>query len=596
MATIRAAVLFGGRLGKSVTVDTTTDYVTLTYHGLRNGKGIAFKSGALPDVTGDALALDTVYYAKNISLNTFELYRDLALTTKIDFVTTGSSLVVYSAMWLSMSAGNRLRYGMAGSERVFDSVTAAATYFLTGNITDVNVIEILQAFDDVSVNYTLYNNSQSLKITTFVDKTPTEAFHGGVKGGGYTLTSYTSSNTLRPSSMFIEVEGLEIVGPTTNSQPAVFQAASVMVLTKNIIRHPYGGNGVYIAGPCEITNNIIIDCTHTTDGYGLYVSPNSKGVFIANNLVTNCKTGIRCFSATALVCFNNLIIGNTVNWGANQTALESIMGSNLGSEQDNNTFTISSSNFVCVNTPNFVANQAITLRTTGVLPASGGVPLRTDIVYYVNSVATKTVTLKFNRADPSAMVLSNSGSGVHAICGVWESSAPPPTFIDFTTPNNAFVSWSGLDFRPAGYGTSTPGSQALMVDAAGAVPRLSLTEDILGKERPGYKNGSPEYSDIGPYEFDFGYGPRPATATVTFSGVNAGSEIRVYNSTGTELNGIESCDANQVLSWAVPAVVTVTVRVVHPDYKIKEFDFTTTAGASNLPIQQEVDKWYSNPA
>lgn len=89
------------------------------------------------------------------------------------------------------------------------------------------------------------------------------------------------------------------------------------------------------------------------------------------------------------------------------------------------------------------------------------------------------------------------------------------------------------------------------------------------------------------------------TTTVTFDGINAGSEIRVYLPDGTEAAGIESCAADQVLSWSVYAPGspnnTVTVRIVHPTYKIKEFDYTVSTGAVSLPVQQEVDKWYSNP-
>lgn len=88
--------------------------------------------------------------------------------------------------------------------------------------------------------------------------------------------------------------------------------------------------------------------------------------------------------------------------------------------------------------------------------------------------------------------------------------------------------------------------------------------------------------------------------TVTFSGVNAGSEIRVYLPGGTEATGIETCSDNQVLSWPVYAPEspnnTVTVRIVSMTYKIKELSFTSTVGTVSLPVQQEPDPWYSNPA
>lgn len=90
------------------------------------------------------------------------------------------------------------------------------------------------------------------------------------------------------------------------------------------------------------------------------------------------------------------------------------------------------------------------------------------------------------------------------------------------------------------------------------------------------------------------------TATVTFSGVVANSEIRVYDSTGTELAGIEDCGANQVLAWSVYSPGNpnndVTIRIVKLDKKIKDFPYTSAIGAQAIPIQQEPDPWYSNPA
>ncbi|MBK7002117.1 MAG: hypothetical protein IPH35_19795 [Rhodoferax sp.] len=89
------------------------------------------------------------------------------------------------------------------------------------------------------------------------------------------------------------------------------------------------------------------------------------------------------------------------------------------------------------------------------------------------------------------------------------------------------------------------------------------------------------------------------TTTVTFAGVNAGSEIRVYLPDGTETAGVESCDANHVLTWSVYASGssnnTVTIRIVNTAYKIKEFSYTSVAGTQSLPVQQEADKWYVNP-
>jgi hypothetical protein len=89
------------------------------------------------------------------------------------------------------------------------------------------------------------------------------------------------------------------------------------------------------------------------------------------------------------------------------------------------------------------------------------------------------------------------------------------------------------------------------------------------------------------------------TTTVTFSGVNANSEIRVYLPDTTEVAGVELCSANHALTWSVYAGGspnnTVRIVIVHPDYKIKEFMYTVALGNQSLPVQQELDKWYNNP-
>lgn len=89
------------------------------------------------------------------------------------------------------------------------------------------------------------------------------------------------------------------------------------------------------------------------------------------------------------------------------------------------------------------------------------------------------------------------------------------------------------------------------------------------------------------------------TATVTFSGAVAGSEIRVYLSDMTELAGIESCAADQVLTWNVYASGspnnTVRVKIINTAYKIKDFLYTAQLGNQNIPVQMEADPWYSNP-
>lgn len=90
------------------------------------------------------------------------------------------------------------------------------------------------------------------------------------------------------------------------------------------------------------------------------------------------------------------------------------------------------------------------------------------------------------------------------------------------------------------------------------------------------------------------------TTTVTFAGVNAGSEIRVYLPDGTEVAGIESCAANQALTWPVYAGGspnnTVRITILLRGYRIQKFPYDVTLGNQTLPIFQIVDLGYYNPA
>ncbi len=89
------------------------------------------------------------------------------------------------------------------------------------------------------------------------------------------------------------------------------------------------------------------------------------------------------------------------------------------------------------------------------------------------------------------------------------------------------------------------------------------------------------------------------TTTVTFSGIQADTEIRVYLPDGAELTGIEECAANQVLSWNVYAPganSTMYITLLKRGYRWQRFNYTPVVGAQTLPIFQITDLGYSNPA
>lgn len=96
------------------------------------------------------------------------------------------------------------------------------------------------------------------------------------------------------------------------------------------------------------------------------------------------------------------------------------------------------------------------------------------------------------------------------------------------------------------------------------------------------------------------------TTTVTFDGVVAGSEIRVYlpdgvgGSAGTEVAGLDYCVAQQQLTWPVYAGGspnnTVWIHIIKRGLRWMKFPYASKSGAQSIPIFQNTDLGYNNPA
>ncbi len=213
-----------------------------------------------------------------------------------------------------------------------------------------------------------------------------------------------------------------------------------------------------------------------------------------------------------------------------------------------------------------------------------------------NSSATAINCLSIGNATdwfvqgPLVSASNNAGLGTEAWM-VGSGATRITIGADWNTTTPLFRNYANKDYRPY---IPLNANSTLLVEA-GTDYYNPLGFDIAGNVAPAYMNGGAAKLDVGAYEHDPGYGPWPSSTTVTFIGVNAGSEIRVYNTALDELAGVESSSSNPALTWQVP-VGDVRIVIIHPDYKIKEFTYTTTAGAQSLPVQQERDKWYSNPA
>lgn len=91
----------------NTSIDTTTDIITTASNNYTNSQTctLAFSSTP-PTVTGDALATNTTYYIKALSTTTLELYRDAALSTKVDFTGgpyASGTLMIQPATAVSLS-------------------------------------------------------------------------------------------------------------------------------------------------------------------------------------------------------------------------------------------------------------------------------------------------------------------------------------------------------------------------------------------------------------------------------------------------------------------------------------------------------------
>ena len=91
-----------------------------------------------------------------------------------------------------------------------------------------------------------------------------------------------------------------------------------------------------------------------------------------------------------------------------------------------------------------------------------------------------------------------------------------------------FADYANNNFRPAS--AASP-----QVDSAIPVYGESVT-DISDAEVPNYNNGGSEGADIGAFEYDHGYGPHPASATISLTSIVSGSRVLITKaSDGTVL-------------------------------------------------------------
>lgn len=605
MANVYSLVCWGGSVGKTVTLSIASPCVmTNTAHSARDTLKVQFSSsGALP--TG--IDAGVTYYVKSTGANTANLYTDEALTIIVN--TSGTQSGTHTAKSVNMVtlvATYPTRYGPTGADRIYsDANSCNNARIANATAEDDDVIEFCDQMDDSRATQLQISTSGYARTTLWtseINGIRSDAFHFGNPDKGFRAIVTSTNGAVSGGAYNVTVDGLQWCRNTSSATTggiAVISGVS-MVFKNNIVRCLGTGTGPGIQisiSETETYNNIVLDCKGTTYG-GLSFNA-SSGAFAYNNLVTKCDLGINAnTSSGSALCYNNLVIGNTQNYGGAFVFAANRMRRNIGEIVDKSTFTVTaaSTSMTLATAPPFNINQQITFSSTGTLPTVGGVELSSSRSYFVRSITGSVITigLTYNGA---ALTFDGVGTGVHTVPFSWESvNGAIVEYIDFTTPGDVFVDWDNNDFRPAGT-APTPGVAANQIDyginVTGMVPL-----DMDGNERPSYKNGDAEYWDVGPFEFDYGY-TRPSTDArgIEFTELVAGSKVKVFvNGSDTEKFSAASSGTTETWSETLTGSISVDYTIQKAGYlPIRVTGITVTKGPSGIqttPVSQVVARWY----
>ncbi len=148
-----------------------------------------------------------------------------------------------------------------------------------------------------------------------------------------------------------------------------------------------------------------------------------------------------------------------------------------------------------------------------------------------------------------------------------------------------FADYANNNFRPAL--ASSP-----QVDSAIPVYGESVT-DIADAEVPNYNNGGSEGADIGAFEYDHGYGPHPASATISLTSIVSGSRVLITKaSDGTVLyNDVPGTSLSFSTTHIGDFNVVVRKATASPFYREFNASGTTVADqTTSIKCLQQLDE------
>lgn len=339
MSQVNSLVCWGGRLGKTVSISATTDVVTLTNHGNRDGSK-RWPSGTLPA----ELNVLTPVYTRSTGQNTFTLHTSeadaiagtgqitfagsstyAAVTLKSDFIVTSANLAAYGV--------DISRYGDPGSERIYDGVVSWNSGRSGASPYDIEVCEIGEPFSDIltAVFEVTVPSAQNI-LTTEINGIRSSAFHFGnfpaltldtlTLDSGYVLynSAVTSGSLFKMTRYRDTLDGIIAMNNSGSSITVTDMGVQCRLYNNQIINaHAnLSGTGTFLRfSLCESINNLFYRWA-----VGVSVGTSQLGIYFVNNTITKCNAAFSAASTVRGFFYNNISRGNTTDWPTQPTNLE----------------------------------------------------------------------------------------------------------------------------------------------------------------------------------------------------------------------------------------------------------------------------------
>lgn len=573
MAIIPSLCCWGGKVGFEARFTAPYqvafyDAGSLTIHGTHNGHALVFSTtGTLPS----PLVAGTTYYTRIQGTST--LYVNLYDTqahalaggsTGLITLSGGSGTHTAKSAWF-LGLSDYSRWGGVNGRiyKGFNDVKTQRDALAT--TTDVELIEFGEAYkewkDYANINPRLGKAPRTIYTST-INGVRTAAYHNGNINADGTGTGFVYLN---PNYGFTLGFKTDIDGITMQFYSAGTGAGHISTgggSNNKIYNCIFLGNGTPAgtgitvqSGTNDVQRNLFVGLANGITHY------DSQGAgTIANNTVSKCTTGINSLGDGLDYrldsWINNICVGNTTNWRVRPNTLE-LATHNAGVSGDSPWTT--------------TGGVSYTMATT-------------DFVDYANNnFRLKATAPVVERATDfyGLLSLDIAGSTIPAYPGANYNTAV--TAGSFVTGLSYTIATVGTtDFTLIGAASNTVGVKFKATGAGSGTGTATLGAVL----------------DIGCYEADLGYGAWPTTATLTFTGLRSGSEVRCYvgadPTSATEIGGVESSGTTFAFSHSSGGLSGYIV--IHSlGYNSINLPITYSGSDQSIPIQQQLDRNYTNP-